>query len=438
MSKPHALYIAWGFPPSRGSGVYRALATANALVAAGFDVTVLTCEREAFIRYTQVDASLEALVDPSIDVVRIPFEWPAMDHDIRRWERKRAQDPLAWRVWRPQEDQRDFPESNYGPWKAPLCRAAEAIHARRPVDLTVATANPNVDIAAAHHLHETHGVPFVMDQRDAWLLNTYQEVEVDNPRAAACEREFVAAAQEVWFVNSAIRDWHAERYPEQAERIRVVANGYDPDLAPRPRWGPPAPDKPLVFGYIGTILPVLPLDEFLAGWGEARRSDPDVAQAEAHLCGHLGFFGKPDQALADKLAGHAEAGVVYRGPVPKAEVRDRFEEFDVLLFILGSGRFLTSGKVFEYMASGLPIVSVHVPEVHATDVLAGYPLWFPVPDLRPESVAAALVEAGAAARAADEDVRRACVEYAAPFERSRQLAPRLEALRELVTAGAGR
>lgn len=56
---PHVLYVAWGFPPSRGGGVYRALATVNAFVAEGFDVTVLTADRETFEKYTGVDASLE-------------------------------------------------------------------------------------------------------------------------------------------------------------------------------------------------------------------------------------------------------------------------------------------------------------------------------------------------------------------------------------------
>ncbi len=49
MSQPHVLYVAWGFPPSRGGGVYRALATANGFARAGFRVTVLTATRETFL-----------------------------------------------------------------------------------------------------------------------------------------------------------------------------------------------------------------------------------------------------------------------------------------------------------------------------------------------------------------------------------------------------
>ena len=68
--RPHLLYVAWGYPPCRAGGVYRALATPNAFAAAGWDVTVLTVHRETFHRYTGADDALEELIDPRITVVR--------------------------------------------------------------------------------------------------------------------------------------------------------------------------------------------------------------------------------------------------------------------------------------------------------------------------------------------------------------------------------
>ncbi len=139
--QPHVLYVAWGFPPCRGGGVYRALATANGFARRGFRVTVLTATRDTFIRFTGADISLERQVDPRVNVVRIPFEWPAMETDVRQWSALRA---LAPRVWRKVHNRRDlipFPEHGYGPWRKPLERAALAIHALDPVDLVVATTS---------------------------------------------------------------------------------------------------------------------------------------------------------------------------------------------------------------------------------------------------------------------------------------------------------
>lgn len=426
--RPHALVIAWAFPPSRSSGVYRALATVNALARGGFDVTVLTCEREAFVRYTGVDEGLESRVDPAVEIVRIPFAWPQNDPDLRRWPRARARRPLAWRDRRNAEDVADFPEVIYGPWCADVVAAARAVHRRRPVDLCVATANPNADVEAAHQLHRTHGVPYVLDQRDGWTLHTFDETRTTDARVIERETAHVAGALECWYVNEPIRAWHAEQYPEHADRMKVVSNGYDPEFAPAPRLAPAPADRPVVFGYVGTVTRAVAVGEFVDGWLAASTADPLMRDARAELYGYLGFSAVPDAELATELRRAEDAGVSYRGPLAKQDVGPRYAEFDVLLLLLGNGRFVTSGKVFEYMASGLPIVSVHATDLDATTVLRDYPLWFPAARLDGPSVAAALTAAAHAARTADATTREACVAYAARWERSHQVEPRVRAL----------
>lgn len=427
--RPHLLYVAWGYPPSRGGGVYRALETANAFARAGWDVTVLTAERETFVRYTGVDTSLEERIDPRIDVVRIPFSWRARENDVRRYSRARAYFPRLWRRLAAKLDTLPFPENGYGPWRQPLERAAERIHAEHPVDLTLATANPHVAFAAAWRLHQ-RGVPYVMDYRDAWLLDVFDggRLHPARSRAARWEAKLVAAAREVWFVNEPIRAWHARLYPAAAERLHVVANGFDesparPDVRRHRDQG-----RPLVFGYVGTISPKVPVDAFVAGWRLARSEDAALGDAEAHLHGYLGYFHAVDPHLAALIDSAADAGVSYRGPVGKTEVHDVYDGFDALLLMLGSGIYVTSGKVFEYVSTGLPVVSVHDPRNAASDVMRGYPLWFPVERLDAESVAAALRAAAAAVLAADPEARRASLEHAEQFRRERQLTPRVDAL----------
>ncbi len=115
--------------------------------------------------------------------------------------------------------------------------------------------------------------------------------------------------------------------------------------------------------------------------------------------------------------------------MPKTEVGNLYATWDVLLLVLGSGRYVTSGKVFEYLATGLPIVSVHDPGNAATDVLRGYPSWFPAASLAPADIAAALSAAMQAAQAHDEARFAAGRQFAEQYRRDRQLLPRIAELR---------
>ena len=83
--------------------------------------------------------------------------------------------------------------------------------------------------------------------------------------------------------------------------------------------------------------------------------------ATAEIWGYLGYYATPRPRLLRIVERHGDDGLHYAGPLPKQRVREVYDTFDVALLILGKGRYVTSGKVFEYTASALPIVSVHDP-----------------------------------------------------------------------------
>lgn len=430
---PHVLYVAWGFPPCRSGGVYRAMATANAFARDGWDVTVLTIERDLWERRTGADPALEEQVDPRVLVERIPFDWPVLEDDLSRWPSLRALAPRAWVKARTKLDQLPFPEKVYGPWRQHLERAAERIHATHPVDLVVATTNPQVSITAALHLAERHDIPYVVDYRDAWSLDVFsgRRLYPEGSRVHSWERRALQGAHEVWFVNEPIRAWHREAYPAAAAHMHVVANGYDqPAVEAQVRHS----GDTLRFTYVGTISSKVPVPELVAGWRRGRELEPLLVDAEADLYGYLGFYGAADPELAAALASGDEVGVRYRGPVSKTRVGEVYAASDALLLVLGSGRYVTSGKVFEYLATGLPVISVHDPANAVSEVLAGYPQWFPAADLSPDGIAAAL-QAGARAAAAGEPATQAAGRsFAERYSREHQLRPRIAALRAAVGA----
>jgi len=434
--RPHVLYVAWGFPPARGAGMYRALATANAFARDGWKVTVLTATRDTFERLTGTDPESENYIDPRITVVRVPYDTARGERDLSKWSRWRLYSPLLWNFTRRFMSQLTFPEAEYGTWKSPLTTAADSIHRAYRVDLVVGSAVPNVDFAPGLLLFEKYGVPYVMDYRDGWHLNVYTGKRVGRrlSRSSRLERKMLDHCLEAWFVNQPIRDWHAREHPRRSSAFHVVANGFDPGFLASAAANKTDRRAGLTFGYLGTIYGPIPLRETLEGWRIARSQSPIIANSRLVFRGRLGHFAEPDATAAALLDEYRDDDVRYLGPVSKSQVSDVYRSFDALLLIIGKSKYITSGKVFEYAATGLPIAALHHPETAATDVLRGHPHHFPVPEPTPRHIADALIATAKDVLALEPgDVERTR-EWASHLSRDSQLLPRVSALRTHLTS----
>lgn len=433
-SRPRVLYLSFYFPPSRASGVFRARATANHLAEAGWDVTVLTAPKKFFSYYLDngSDETLEATVDPRVRVVRAGMNAYHWETDVRQFGWLRGNFPVyTERLYR-RIFKSTFPEHYIG-WVPDLLRKAFAMHLRRRFDLVVATGNPFVSFAAAWMIGRALRIPYVVDYRDAWTFNQFtEEVRFDrDTRAGRWEARVLRDAAEAVFVNDGMRQWHVERYPYAADRMTVVPNGWEPELLGRPEFRPSDPARPLRFGYVGTVTPYLPLDLLFDGWRRAQ-SHPLLAGAELDIHGHLGFFADSVAPLRQRIAEEERFGVRYRGAFGKADVSTIYESVDALVFCVPGARFVTSGKVFEYMASGKPVVSVHEPRIAASEVLRDYPLWFAGGRMDADSVAESFIGAAKAARDMDRQLHEKALDHAQKYTRDATLRPWEVRLRALV------
>jgi hypothetical protein len=159
----------------------------------------------------------------------------------------------------------------------------------------------------------------------------------------------------------------------------------------------------------------------LAGWRLARTRSSEIARAHLVLHGYLGRTGIAGAELDDYFRRAATVGIEYGGPVSKAQVAPTYAGFDALVLALASGPGVTSGKVFEFAGTGLPVVSVHDPSSAASSIMAGSPVWSPAASMRPEDIADALIKGAQIARAQTARSRADAIEWGAQWERGRQL-----------------
>lgn len=431
--QPRALYLSFYFPPSRASGVFRARATANHLAEAGWDVTVHAGPREFFEHYLDsgADPGFESTVDSRVRIVRPPMNYFHFEHDIRRFGWFRRNFPSTAHNLYFIAQRKIFAEHYLG-WIPGVLKAAVRHHLRRPFDVVIATGNPFVSFAAARLLGKMFRIPYVVDYRDAWTFNQFTE-QVRFPeggRMMRWEEKVLRDAAEIVFVNHGMRQWHIDRYPFAAQKMTVVPNGWEPELIGRPEYRATEPARPLRFSYLGTVTSYLPLDVLFEGWRQAR-SHPLMAGAELNIHGHLGFFPHDVAPLRERIDREAATGVHYRGAFAKTEIARLYDETDALVFCVPGAKYVTTGKVFEYMANGKPIVSVHKPDIAAVDVLAEYPLWFSGRRLDADTVAESLLSAAKAARDLDRPTFESALAHADRYTRAATLSPWEHRLRAL-------
>jgi glycosyltransferase involved in cell wall biosynthesis len=451
---PRILYLSFYFPPSRASGVYRARATANFLADHGWDVTAFAAPL-AFLYDVigSVDEDLASTVHPDVAVERPHLSLYRWERDLRRYGRFRGSLPTVSRRFFEWREKKVFPEQ-YASWAVNSVRRALQLHRKRKFDVILATGNPFASFAGAWAIHKLTGVPYVVDYRDSWTLDLFEDRDAFPPGHPAWnwEKRILREAGAAVFVNDALRTWHAERYPKAADRMLVVPNGWDPDLlqlspavtepaATAAADGDAVERHALQFGYLGTVTNNQPVEAMAEAFRLARQH-PDLAGAELNIHGHLGFFKGSGSFFMNRLglgaAGEVDRGndmgLRYRGPVSKTDVGSVYEQNDVLVFLAGGGRYVTSGKIFEYMASGRPIVSVHAPDIAACEVLDGYPLWFNADSLEIDALAQSFIAAGKAARDCTPAQRTAARQHAQKYARSLLLRPLEVRLRDLAGA----
>ncbi len=429
MAKPHLLYLAFFFPPSRSSGVYRALATVEAFDRAGWDVTVVTADERFFEdEIGSVDRSLLDLIPTSVDVARVPFSFrgqapvtnlrelgwfrgnfPLLSVGLRRRVRSllvagdimRGRSPLSF----PMDDR-------YLSWIEPVVTQAKSLAREKPVDHILATGNPYAAFEAARVTSGILDRPFTLDYRDPWAfdMRTSSLARLSAPTFAAEER-IVQQAHACIQVNQAIATAYSNLYPDQAHKQHVVVNGYDESSIPDVRR--PA-EGALTFGMLGTVTDLWPLGALFEAWHVSRPRLPEGSLLR--LGGHLGYFPWSAEPLLATFPDET-ARFEYVGPVPKTEVANFYSELDVVVVPLFGGPMLTAGKVLEVAALGVPIVCIQNEEGGGRRFYEHHPLAIGV-DPDPDAVAAALMEAARLAHTVTIEQRQSVRESMRGYERS--------------------
>ena len=343
------------FPPAGGGGVQRSLKLAQYLPALGVETHVLAPDDPKWVHR-----------DPEL---RVPTQaWIHRARYIGPRGRKpaeelRATDGLQRALVQAQVTARRLlvPDASVT-WNLTAIPAAIRIAKREGIDVVITTSPPGSVHFVGAAVQRASGTRWIADLRDPLVANQHRRDDTAAARARQAANEQVARlvarnADAVTCVSEAIAD--EVRGLGARGPVRVIANGCDFDdfagleYEPAPRFR---------ITHTGSFFGKRDPRPFLQAFHDAG------LDAVARF---VGDFRSSDREWAEALdLGDRLEIVDY---LPRADSLRLQRDSEALLLLVpdagGRGKGVLSGKVFEYIAAGRPILAVVPPDGAAADLV---------------------------------------------------------------------
>jgi glycosyltransferase involved in cell wall biosynthesis len=350
------LMIAYLFPPIANSGTQRPLKFAKYLPAFGWEPIILTADRAPDDR---IDVRLLNDIPPGVRVIRVPMLNERVGDfvgGLAPWRAAAARiaASVSWRL-RGQWQQPDL----YALWRPPARRAALRAFRDIGFDAVFATGFPWTSLLIGRDVSRQTGRALVADFRDPWAADDlYGSADRCHGDALSLERSVIRQASAVISVSDTMtRSMTLAHRDAERSKFVTISNGYDPEDLEVP--APPTHDRFRIV-YTGVWKPGYTLDALYDVIARLARSAPElVANIEVVAAGFT-----PGYAESRGLSRYVtEVGVVsHQAAVSLMYSAD-------LLYLPNPGgsrqQWCLPGKIFEYLATGRPVLALTDPEGEA-------------------------------------------------------------------------
>ena len=366
MSKNNkVLILSYYWPPSGGAGVQRWLKFAKYLVELGWEVSVY-CPKNP--EYPSIDEGLLQEVPPSITLIQSeiwePYSWykkvtgakkeegintgflsetakPKKTEALARWIRGNFFIP----------DARKF-------WIKPSIKFLNKYLEQHPQDLLISTGPPHSMHLIAQGIKKQHGTPWLADFRDPWTnIDFYEELQLSawaDRKHHRLEQVVCNDADALVVVGKTMKDEFSEI--TSAQKIKVIPNGYDEaDYKDLPQHL--ELDTHFTLAHIGSFSPSRNIPALWEALAELCKTNN---QFKAHL--RIKLIGKVDFSVMEALRQHElKAQIEKVEYLPHQEVLKAQASAQMLLLLVNqtkNAKGIVTGKVFEYLRTGRPILAI--------------------------------------------------------------------------------
>ena len=359
------LIITYYWPPSGGSGVQRWLKMSKYLPEYGWQPVIYTTENA---EYPIIDPSLEKNVPADMEVIRQPIVEPYNFYKkflgIKKEETVKVgfiQEKEQKKGWK--EDLSLWIRGNlFIPdarcwWVKPSVKYLKEYLKEHPVDAIISTGPPHSMHLIAMKLKEQLGIPWIADFRDPWTeIDYYNDLHLtrrSDRKHHELEREVLTKADKVVTVGPD----GARRLGRIGNRnVRVIYNGFDRDDTDQTPVA--LPDK-FTITYLGVLSKIQNPKNLWKAMGELVKENESFANDL-----RINMIGQIDNTVVSSINENGLSQQVSYSPyIPHNQVATVHRGSTLLLLLLmpdsePRAKGLVTGKLFEYMASGRPILCI--------------------------------------------------------------------------------
>ncbi len=379
------LIISYYWPPSGGSGVQRWLKFVKYFREFGIEPIVLTID-PAFATFPNHDYSLLEEIPEGIEIhttqASSPFE---LYKKVRKKDAPQAgfsgekKTGLVDKAMRFIRGNFFIPDARIGWNKFALEKAKELIQFHN-IDRIVTTSPPHSTQLIGLELKRMFNLHWLADLRDPWTEIYYNQelfrTSFAKKKDYKLEQLCLKNADKIVVVSEDIKRHFGANRKEILEKIHVIPNGFDetdftnnlgqknvtPNSNSGNNLGYNSSNKTI--SYVGNLGEQYPVEGFFKAFSEIVKKDSDW---KLHFVGncHNGV-----KTLVEKL--NLSNSVVFVPYVNHSEAIDFMIKAKILLLIIPeieNNKGILTGKLFEYLATGNPILNIGPKDGDAAAIL---------------------------------------------------------------------
>lgn len=366
------LIITYYWPPAAGPGVQRFLKTAKFLPEFGWKPYILTVKDGT---YSSTDDSLENDIPEEAEVFKTKTKEPFKIYEKITGNKGSSKSVGMINLNNSKNPIKKLslfirancfiPDPRKGWKKYAVEKAAELIK-KEDISIVITTSPPHSTHLIGLSLQEKYNIKWIADFRDPWtnlyfnkmLPRTKRTIKKDK----ALENKVVSKADYITVISKGLQ----KEFKDRNSNIELIYNGFDEDDIPKKINL--NKDKCFKIAYVGNFKPNQNISAFWQAISELMQENhslQDIIRIE--------FTGNTDNrvnAFVEKY--QLEKNVIFNNYVKHHEATQIMSNSDLLLFVVPkaeNNKLIITGKLFEYLATRNPILSIGPVEGDASSII---------------------------------------------------------------------